>query len=196
MARFDVGGAGAGALAGFTAGSVLGPIGSGVGTAVGAGLGGFFGGGGEATKDDPLAPIRQKLLQLAEGIPDLVSRQKELIGEKFGKARRTGLEDITENVRGERGFGASSIESRLRSELIEGLAGKQAESELEAELAGVGLQSQLLTGAGGIPIQDIPEEEDILGDIVETGGTIFGQELAGRRTEKLLEKLEKRKGTL
>ena len=99
----------------------------------GAGAYSLFG-NKKSSQDDPLAGIRQQLLALSGQVPEMVSRQKELIGERFKEAEQKGVESIGEDVYATRGFGkGTTIYDRLKTELIDKLARSRAEAELQAE---------------------------------------------------------------
>lgn len=178
-------GMGGGAMSGASMGSSFGPWGTVIGGVGGAILGGFAGGGEEKEdEDDPLADIRAQLRALSSEVPGLVAREKALIGERFGEAREKGIQDIGESVRGERGFGSSSIEERLKAELIDKLARSQSEAELAAEMKGLQMRSNILGQVG----QFTPtEEEPTFGEqLLGIGGELLGTELGYGRLEKLL----------
>lgn len=150
-----------------------------IGTAAllgGGAAAGMFGGGGEKEqKDDPLAPIRQQLMGLAAGVPEMVEARKKQIGEMYGAAKEEGLADIGEDVRGRRGWGPSSIETRLGTELREKLGRGQASAELGAEEWGLSAQMRALGGAGSVPFpqeeaEEAPWWQDVLGSVGEVAG--------------------------
>lgn len=125
-------------------------------------------GGKKKTQDvaDPLAGIRAQLQSLAAGVPALVARQKQQIGERYGEARAEGVRDIGESVSGERGLGRTSIYDRLKTELTDKLARSQAEAELNAEFGGLTTQANILGGTAGMYPQAQEEEQSFLSKIV------------------------------
>ncbi len=168
------------ALAGLTAAA---------GTAgVGAGLWGLFGGGKKkSSQDDPLAGIRLQLQNLASQVPGLVSRQKELIGKEYDTTRTEGKQAIGEDVYATRGLsGGTSIFSRLETELLDKLAKSQAESELAAEMGGLQMQSNILSGAGRLAAEEQPEEPSIWANIAGGVGSLLGQELGYKKLEDII----------
>jgi len=139
----------------------------------------WFGMGGkkEEKQNDPLANIRDQLLGLASNVPELVSRQKEMIGQQFGAARKAGLINVGEDIHARRGMGATTLEDRLRTELLDKLARGQATSELEAEKWGLGMQASLLGQAGGMMPQPEEEEPAWWESMLGMGGQLAGQQL-------------------
>ena len=152
----------AGATGGAGIGAMLGgPPGAAVGLAMGAiggGIAGFFGKKPKRDVADPLAGLRAQLQALAGQVPAQVAKQKELAAARYAQARTEGIQGIRENVRAERGFGASSIEDRLRSELIDKLTKSQAESELASDIWGTKTQADILSGTASM-YPGAPEEE-------------------------------------
>lgn len=199
---FSWGGMGGGAASGAMLGSIFPGIGTAIG-AIGGGLLGAFGGGRDASKDDPLAGIRAQLnavasrkMALAEEVPGLVGRQKQLIGERYGREKEQGIQGIGENVYAERGMGRTSIFDTLRTNLIERLAQGQSADELAAEMAGLQMQSNILGGAGGLygaaagvpyPEQQPSALSGILGGAASLGANILGQNWLGEQQSKRLE---------
>lgn len=110
---------------------------------------------------DPLASLRSQLQALAGQVPAQVAKQKELTAGRIGEARRTGIENILENLRAERGFGASSLEPRLTAELQEKLTRAQSEADLASDIWGTGEQARMLAGTARMyPSQPEEEEEE------------------------------------
>ena len=160
-----------------------------------AGMGWLFGRGKKKEQYDPLAEIRNKLMGLADEIPGLVAKRKERIGELFGEAKRTGMEGIEENIHAERGFGRTSIEDRLKTELIKKLAGGQAEAELGAEEWGLASRANILSGMSGLMPEPVEEKPSLLEGLFELGGEYLGQEFGYRRLEDILNPQKKTAGT-
>lgn len=165
---------------------VLGGVGGslaapGVGTALGAGGGyalgnmleSMFGMGKKKSRDvpDPLAGLRAQLQALAAGVPEQVARQKELSAARYAEARKEGTQGIREHIRGEHGFGSSSIEDRLMTELIDKLTKSQSESELASDIWGTKQQADILSGTASMyPSQaELPEEENWQANLLGTG---------------------------
>ena len=188
------------ALAGLAAIAGTAAVGTGI-----AGAAGAFGGGEKKRETfDPLAGIRQQLQALAAGVPEMVEKRKARLRELFGEAKELGLQDIGEEFRGERGFGASTMETRRRSKFIEDLSKSLAGEELAAEEWGAGRQASFLGSAAGIKPELLPEEAGWGEQLMGMGGEMFGQELGYNRLQDLFkdktdlmsaEDLTKRMGT-
>src|SRR3990167_6407225 len=155
--------------------------------AVGVGAS-LFGKKKKKSQEDPLAPIRQQLMALSGQVPEMVARQKRLLGERYGTLREEGVRDIGENVYAERGLGRTSIYDRLRTELIDKLARSQAESELQTEMGGLELQSGILGRAGGLVTSEQPEVEEpsLTSKLLGAGASLIGQEYGMGRLEDIL----------
>lgn len=172
-----------------------------LGAGAGAGIGSMF--DPKESKDDPLAGIRQQLQSLASRVPGLVSRRQEQIRDIFGEARETGLEDIGEEMRGERGFGATTIEPERRVELLRKLGLSESEALLQAEFGGLELEAGIL-GRMGEFTRMPTEEPSFVEQLFGVGGELLGQELGFGRLEDILKpeeeedilKIKKRRGTV
>ena len=175
-----VGGYVGGGLGGAQIGTMLLP---GIGTAIGAGIGaiggglmgsGIFNKKQDRNVPDPLASLRNQLQALAAGVPAQVARQKELATARYGEARTKGIQGIRENVRGERGFGASSIEDRLITELIDKLSKSQTESELASDVWGTRQQADILSGTASMyPGQtELEQEPDWAANLLGVGANM------------------------
>jgi len=128
---------------------------------VGAGIGSLFGGKKQDRNvPDPLAGLRQQLQALAGQVPAQVAKQKEINAARAAQYKTEGQQGIAENIRGERGFGASSLESRLNAELLDKLSKSQSEADLSAENWGIGEQGRLLMGMGGMYPQQTELEQE------------------------------------
>lgn len=178
-------------------GFVLAPLVAGAGaigtTALGLGaLGlGLFG-KKKKSVDDPLAPIREQLLSLAQtGLP--VEEMKKQITERYAEARTKGLEDIAEEVYAAK-QAPGSIHSKLVSEFLEKLTRGEEEAMLGADIAQKKFQLQALTGVGGMTFPE--EEPDLLEKYLpmagELAGTYLGQRGYVTDIEELLEKYRKK----
>ena len=122
-------------------------------------IGGLFRSKKKRDVQDPLAGLRQQLQSLASGIPAQVAKQKELTASRVGEARRTGLQDIGENIRAERGFGNTSLQDRLNFELIDKLTKSQSEADLASDIWGTKQQADILSGTASMYPGAPPEEE-------------------------------------
>lgn len=162
-------------------------------------LGGLslFGGGKKKEKEDPLAGIRNQLQGLASGVPELIEKRKELIRQLFAEKEAGGLEDIRETFRGERGFGASTLETREGGELRRLLGIGEAGAISEAEMGGLKLQSDILGGVAGLTPGAEPEEPSFGEELLGIGGEIAGREISRigetKRLETLADILRERK---
>ncbi|GAG07455.1 unnamed protein product, partial [marine sediment metagenome] len=149
---------------------------------------------------DPLAPIRQQLMSLSAQVPGMVEARKAQIGAQFGAARERGLGEIAETVRGRRGWGPTSIQARLGTELRGELGRAQAGAELGAEEWGLSAQMRALGGAGGMVSPEMPEEEpwwqDVLGAVGETVGYGGLEDVFKKREEEPGEEIRGRMGKI
>lgn len=111
---------------------------------------------------DPMASIRQQLTALRSQVPGFVARQKALTAEDIAKSRKRGMENIGEQTYAEKGWGRGfdprtgetqpgSIFSRLSTELEEGLAREKSRADLASEMAGFGMESDILGQLSGMP---------------------------------------------
>ena len=186
-----------GSIIGGGIGSFGGPGTMAIGAGIGGGIGGMFG-KKKKSKDDPLADIRaqlqaigQRQLGLAGQVPGLVEKQKQQIRDIFGGYKKTGLEQIAENIHAERELGGTSIEPRLQQELFDKLAKGQAAAELEAEMGGIKLQSDIfgtganILGESGKFITPETTTPDWTTQLLGAGGQLLGQEFATQNLLKL-----------
>lgn len=134
--------------------------------------------------DDPLAGIRQQLLNLSGQVPGMVARQKELTASNIAEARKEGTESIGEDVYASRGLGRTSIYDRLRTELIDKLAKTQAEADLQAEMGGLSLQGNLLNQAAGVNVP--AEQPSMMSTLLGAGAEFAGQQFGLNRLEDIL----------
>lgn len=107
---------------------------------------------------DPLAGLRAQLQGLAGQIPGQVAKQKEITAQRVAEAKTTGAQGIAENIRAERGFGNTSLQDRLNTELADKLFKSQQEADLAAENWGIGQQASILQGTASMYPGAAPEE--------------------------------------
>ena len=141
------------ALAGLTAAA---------GTAgVGAGIFGMFNKKKQNRNvADPLAGLRAQLQALAGRISGQVAKQKEINAARTQQMKTEGQQGIAENIRAERGFGNTSLQDRLNTELMTKLTQGQSEADLAAENWGLGQEASILSGTSGMyPTEiELPQE--------------------------------------
>lgn len=156
---------------------------------IGAGISLFGGKKKQTQQQDFIADIRRRLEGLAEEVPGLVEKRKQLLREQFGVAEEAGLEDIAGEFRAERGFGElSTMEVNRRAMLRERLKRALAGEELGVEEAGLRTRMGLTERLGGL---QIPEEEPGFGEqLLGFGGELLGGELRARRLKGLLKEPE------
>lgn len=142
-----------GGVIGAGIGSFGGPVTAGMGGAIGAGVGSEFGGNPKSSKElsDPLAGIRQQLINAAGGYAELATKQKALNAAMFERMYKEGGEDIMETSRGTRGFGANTIELDWKRKLMEDLTSSLSESDLKADQWAKGGELSALQAAMGNP---------------------------------------------
>ena len=127
---------------------------------VGAGLFSMFGKKKKSQDQaDPLASLRAQLQGLAGQVPAQVAKQKELTAARIAEARRTGTQGIAENIRAERGFGNTSLQDRLNTELYDKLFKSQQEADLASDIWGTKTQADILSGTASMYPGAPPEEE-------------------------------------
>ena len=121
-------------------------------------IGSLFGG---KKKDqnvpDPLAGLRTQLQGLASQqqalagqVPGQVAAKKALTAANMATARTEGMQGINENIRAERGFGNTSLQDRLNTELYDKLFRAQNAADLQADIWGTQQQSSILGNAANI----------------------------------------------
>ena len=153
---------------------------------VGYGISSLFGKKKKAQQDDPLAGIRQQLMDLSSGVPALVARRKEAIKNMFADYQKTGMENIQENVHAERGFGKTSLESSMTTDFMDKLAKSQAEEELNADFQGLQTQGNLLRLAGGMGVTaPTAEEPSFMSQILGMGSQLAFQQAGMSGLEEL-----------
>jgi len=131
--------------------------------AVGGGIAGAFGafGGKKKSQDvpDPLAGLRAQLQGLAAQVPGQVAAQKAQTATRMADYKKEGLEGINENIRGERGFGNTSLQDRLNTELYGKLSKVQAEADLASDIWGTQQQASILGSTAGMYPGAAPAEQ-------------------------------------
>jgi len=123
-------------------------------------IGSLFG-GKKKSQDvpDPLAGLRAQLQGLAAQVPGQVAKQKELTAARMATAKTEGMQGINENIRGERGFGNTSLQDRLNNELIDKLTKSQAEANLASDIWGTQQQASILGSTAGMYPGAAPAEQ-------------------------------------
>ena len=152
----DWGSVGSGAMTGASMGAMLGgpmaPLMAVGGAMFGGIAGGFMGGGKKTAYEDPLAGIRQQLIQAAGGYAELGARQKAINAEMAKQMISEGNEDIMETARGERGFGANTIELDWKRNLLKSAYDAQTSADLSVDRnVHSGLISALQAAMGNPP---------------------------------------------
>lgn len=129
-------------------------------------------GGKKKEQADPLAGVRGQLQALSSQIPGLVAKQKESIGKTYEGARKEGLINVAEDVHATRGLGRTTLEDRLRTDLLDKLAQGQAKEELAAEQWGLQGQMGALSSMSGMFPQPQQEAGSPWGDLLVGGGAL------------------------
>lgn len=121
---------------------------------------------------DPLAGVRSQLQALSSQIPGLVSKQKESIGKTYESAKKEGLINVAEDVHANRGLGRTTLEDRLRTDLLDKLAQSQSREELAADQWGLQGQMGALSSMAGMYPPQQQEAASPWGDMLVGGGAL------------------------
>ena len=178
---YDWGTMGAGATGGAGLGFMLGgPPGAAAGLVmggIGGGIAGLFNKKKDRNVPDPLAGLRLQLQNLAGQVPAQVAKQKELTAARVGQYKEEGQQGIAENIRAARGFGNTSLQDRLNTELLDKLTKTQSEADLASDIWGTKTQADILSGTSSMyPGQtELPEDENWQANLMGAGANLAVQ---------------------
>lgn len=128
-----------------------------------------------------------QLKALGARVPEQVAAQKANTAARIDTARTEGTQSINENIRAERGFGNTSLQDRLNSELADKLLRAQSEADLNSDIWGTNTEADLLSKAYDSLPKATTEQPSWQSNLMNGVGNIFGNWLGtGSNSSDLL----------